>query len=64
MTDQDRPLSTGHFLSTSKLIYPYILGPVRALSPALWSLKHLTALYLNDNNLTRLPPEVSNLKKK
>ena len=42
----------------------YILGPVRALSPALWSLKHLTALYLNDNNLTRLPPEVSNLKKK
>jgi len=42
------------------LIYWYISGPVRALSPALWSLKHLTALYLNDNNLTRLPPEVSN----
>jgi len=36
-----------------------ITGPVRALSPALWSLKHLTALYLNDNNLTRLPPEIS-----
>ena len=37
----------------------YLLGPVRALSPALWNLRHLTALYLNDNNLTRLPSEVS-----
>jgi len=36
-----------------------ITGPVRALSPALWNLRHLTALYLNDNHLTRLPPEIS-----
>lgn len=35
-----------------------ITGPVRALSPSLWNLNHLTALYLNDNNLQRLPPEV------
>ena len=34
---------------------------MRALSPALWNLRHLTALYLNDNHLTRLPPEVSRL---
>ena len=33
-------------------------GPVRALSPALWNLHHLTALYLNDNYLHRLPAEV------
>lgn len=36
-----------------------ITGPVRALSPALWNLHHLTALYLNDNYLQRLPAEVS-----
>ena len=46
-----------HYTPQSYLTY--LLGPVRALSPALWNLRHLTALYLNDNNLTRLPSEVS-----
>ena len=36
-------------------------GRVRSLSSSLWSLTHLTALHINDNNLSRLPPEISNL---
>jgi CCR4-NOT transcription complex subunit 6 len=27
----------------------------------LWKLQHLTSLYLNDNNLTRIPPEICRL---
>ncbi|CAL8293888.1 CCR4-NOT transcription complex subunit 6-like isoform X1 [Gadus morhua] len=38
-----------------------ISGRVRSLSSSLWSLTHLTALHINDNNLSRLPPEISNL---
>lgn len=35
-----------------------ITGNVRHLSPQLWGFEHLTALYLNDNKLTRLPPDI------
>lgn len=36
-------------------------GTIRNLSPNLWKLQHLTALYLNDNNLVRIPPDISRL---
>lgn len=36
-------------------------GRVRSLSTSLWSLTHLTALHLNDNNLTRIPPDIAKL---
>lgn len=42
-------------------IVPYISTPsgnVRNVSTALWHFEHLTALYLNDNNLLRLPNDV------
>lgn len=35
-----------------------ITGSVRNISLTLWQFEHLTALYLNDNNLMRLPPDV------
>lgn len=35
-----------------------INGNVRNISPQLWHFEHLTALYLNDNCLTRLPPDI------
>ncbi|XP_073898032.1 CCR4-NOT transcription complex subunit 6-like isoform X3 [Castor canadensis] len=38
-----------------------ISGKVRSLSTSLWSLTHLTALHLNDNNLTRIPPDIAKL---
>ncbi|KAH6948942.1 hypothetical protein HPB50_027198 [Hyalomma asiaticum] len=38
-----------------------ITGIIRNLSPALWSLSHLRCLYLNDNNLSRLPPGIAQL---
>uniref|UniRef100_A0A914UJH7 Uncharacterized protein n=1 Tax=Plectus sambesii TaxID=2011161 RepID=A0A914UJH7_9BILA len=38
-----------------------IHGKVRNLSPGLWSIKHLTSLFLNGNHLTRIPPEISQL---
>lgn len=38
-----------------------ITGIIRNLSPALWSLSHLTCLYLNDNSLSRLPPGIGRL---
>ncbi|KAM8865080.1 CCR4-NOT transcription complex subunit 6-like isoform 2-T2 [Synchiropus picturatus] len=38
-----------------------ISGRVRSLSSSLWTLTHLTALHINDNNLTRIPPEISRL---
>ncbi|NWQ79660.1 CNO6L protein, partial [Columbina picui] len=38
-----------------------ISGEVRSLSTSLWSLTHLTALHLNDNNLTRIPPDIAKL---
>ncbi|CAK8679031.1 CCR4-NOT transcription complex subunit 6-like [Clavelina lepadiformis] len=39
-----------------------ITGTIRNLSPALWQLTHLTVLFLNDNQLTRIPPDVSRLQ--
>lgn len=37
------------------------LGRVRNLSSSLWTLTHLTALHINDNNLTRIPPDIAKL---
>ena len=38
-----------------------ITGSIRNLSPNIWQWTHLTALYLNDNSLQRLPAEIGNL---
>lgn len=38
-----------------------ISGSVRNLSPQLWTLTHLTSLYLNDNCLARVPPDICKL---
>ncbi|XP_026884804.2 CCR4-NOT transcription complex subunit 6-like isoform X2 [Electrophorus electricus] len=38
-----------------------ITGRVRNLSSSLWTLTHLTALHINNNNLSRLPPEIAKL---
>ncbi|CAB3409478.1 unnamed protein product [Caenorhabditis bovis] len=38
-----------------------IHGRVRNLSPALWQNSHLSALFLNGNQLTRVPPEIAQL---
>uniref|UniRef100_A0A6Q2Z904 poly(A)-specific ribonuclease n=1 Tax=Esox lucius TaxID=8010 RepID=A0A6Q2Z904_ESOLU len=38
-----------------------ISGRVRCLSSSLWTLTHLTALHINDNNLTRIPPDIAKL---
>uniref|UniRef100_A0A182W382 Uncharacterized protein n=1 Tax=Anopheles minimus TaxID=112268 RepID=A0A182W382_9DIPT len=38
-----------------------ITGSVRNLSPTLWKFDQLTALFLNDNNLTRLPHQIGQL---
>ena len=35
-----------------------ITGNVRNVSPHLWQFEHLTALYLNDNKLQRLPSDI------
>lgn len=34
---------------------------MRSLSSSLWTLTHLTALHINDNNLTRIPPDIAKL---
>uniref|UniRef100_A0A8K9WMA7 poly(A)-specific ribonuclease n=1 Tax=Oncorhynchus mykiss TaxID=8022 RepID=A0A8K9WMA7_ONCMY len=34
---------------------------VRSLSCSLWTLTHLTALHINDNNLSRIPPDIGKL---
>ncbi|RLU22157.1 hypothetical protein DMN91_006537 [Ooceraea biroi] len=38
-----------------------ITGSIRNLSPNLWQMIHLTALYLNDNSLQRVPAEIGRL---
>lgn len=38
-----------------------IKGMVKNISPKLWQWTHLKCLWLNDNNLVRLPPVISNL---
>lgn len=35
-----------------------VAGNVRNLSPTLWQFEHLTAVYINDNNLLRLPNDI------
>ncbi len=40
----------------------FAAGSIRNLSPQLWDMTTLTALYLNDNSLGRLPPDVSKLQ--
>lgn len=37
-------------------------GNIRNISPAVWSLQHLTSLYLNDNCLSRIPAEIARLE--
>lgn len=37
------------------------LGNVLNLSSTLWHMTSLTGLYINDNQLTQLPPDISNL---
>ncbi|GAB6028527.1 CCR4-NOT transcription complex subunit 6-like, variant 2 [Chamberlinius hualienensis] len=39
-----------------------ITGPICNLSPELWKLRHLTSLYLNDNNLAHIPSEICRLQ--
>ncbi|XP_041111564.1 CCR4-NOT transcription complex subunit 6-like [Polyodon spathula] len=39
-----------------------ISGRVRSLSTSLWTLTHLTALHINDNNLSRIPPDIAKLR--
>lgn len=48
---------TGSFSLTGSELE--VTGNVRNLSPMLWTLSQLTALYLNDNQLTRLPSEIA-----
>jgi len=38
-----------------------IAGNVRSLAPSLFDLIHLTHLYVNDNSLTKLPPDIGRL---
>lgn len=40
------------------ILWLFIVGCVRNISPSLWEFHHLTALYLNDNQLLRLPPDI------
>eukprot|EP00064_Thunnus_orientalis_P023450 superscaffoldBa00008878_g23693 len=47
--------------STNRLLPPTNEGRVRNLSSSLWTLTHLTALHINDNNLTRIPPDIAKL---
>lgn len=39
-----------------------VYGNSKNLSPKLWTLTHLTGLYLSENGIQRLPPEISRLK--
>uniref|UniRef100_A0A023F4L8 poly(A)-specific ribonuclease n=1 Tax=Triatoma infestans TaxID=30076 RepID=A0A023F4L8_TRIIF len=38
-----------------------ITGAIRNLGSAMWSWTHLTSLYMNDNCLSRLPPDIGRL---
>ncbi|XP_025016008.1 CCR4-NOT transcription complex subunit 6-like [Tetranychus urticae] len=38
-----------------------ITGTIRNLSPALWNMTHLTSLYLDNNNLCRIPSDIARL---
>ena len=39
-----------------------VAGTIKNLSPQLWQLQHLTALYLNDNSLFRIPSSIALLQ--
>jgi CCR4-NOT transcription complex subunit 6 len=56
-------MSPEDVLSGKKSQWPEleITGSVRSLSPALWKMTHLTCLYLNDNNLSKLPADINRL---
>ncbi|XP_029035166.1 CCR4-NOT transcription complex subunit 6-like isoform X2 [Osmia bicornis bicornis] len=56
-------MSTEDANSGKKSYWPEleITGSIRNLSPNLWQLTHLTALYLNDNSLQRIPSEIGRL---
>jgi len=45
-------------VANEMLISQSISGNVRNISPQLWQFEHLTALYLNDNCLSRLPSDI------
>ena len=38
-----------------------LTGNLRNLSPSVWALTHLTALYLDNNHLHRIPGDINNL---
>lgn len=67
--ENSNPRRTHTFMSTEdansgkKSYWPEleITGSIRNLSPNLWHLTHLTALYLNDNSLQRIPCEIGRL---
>ncbi|KAG7250313.1 hypothetical protein CRUP_018829, partial [Coryphaenoides rupestris] len=40
-----------------------ITGRVRHLGSSLWRLSHLTGLYINNNLLTALPPDIGRLQR-
>lgn len=44
-----------------KLTKLFSIGNIKNISPKLWEFEHLTALYLNDNYLTRLSSEIGQL---
>ncbi|XP_011303161.1 CCR4-NOT transcription complex subunit 6-like isoform X2 [Fopius arisanus] len=56
-------MSTEDANSGKKSYWPEleITGSIRNLSPNIWQLTHLTALYLNDNSLQRIPSEIGRL---
>ncbi|XP_014606887.1 PREDICTED: CCR4-NOT transcription complex subunit 6-like isoform X3 [Polistes canadensis] len=56
-------MSTEDANSGKKSYWPEleITGSIRNLSPNLWQLTHLTALYLNGNSLQRIPSEICRL---
>ncbi|XP_076290594.1 CCR4-NOT transcription complex subunit 6-like isoform X4 [Lasioglossum baleicum] len=67
--ENSNPRRTHTFMSTEdansgkKSYWPEleITGSIRNLSPNLWQLTHLTALYLNDNSLQRIPAEIGRM---
>lgn len=44
------------------LLFFSLSGNVRALSPVLFSMTHLTSLYVNNNKLSRIPADISKLQ--
>lgn len=48
-----------HFWKLFQFLFEIFPGRVKNLSPSLWQLTHLSALFLNNNGLTRLPPEIA-----